>query len=298
MRRSRLAIAKPAILDFFDSSPIKVFRAPNLANILETKAEAWDLPISLTLNRFVNFLFKEGKLRQLQFKFLFQSATLFEWGDASIYEIAMAIRPKGFLSHLSALRYHNFSDQPGEGEEKIIYINDEQKEKSKSSGALEQPRIDAAFKRPVRKSNNHVEVKGYTFYQLSGMHTNRLGVIEVQEPNCPVPIRVTKPERSLIDATVRPIYSGGPANVLEAFRRASGEVDVEAMLAMLQELAFLYPYHQAIGFYLEQAGVYDASILNLFHKLPKDFDFYLDYQMEDFRYSRDWRLYYPAQLLS
>jgi hypothetical protein len=296
MRRSRLAIMKPYILDFFDNEPTKVYRASDLTNILEAQRESWELPISLTFHKFSEFFSQEGKLRSLQFKFLFQPTTLFEWGDASINEIAMAIRPRGYLSHLSALRYHAFSDQPGDEDEKIIYINDEQKEKPKSSGRLEQLRIDAAFKRPVRKSNNRVDMKGYTFYQLSGMHTNQLGVIEVQDANCPVPIRVTKPERSLIDATVRPIYSGGPANVLEAFRRAAGEVDVEAMLVMLQEMSFVYPYHQAIGFYLERAGVYNVSTINAFHSLPREFDFYLDYGMVESRYSQDWRLYYPAEL--
>jgi len=296
MRRSRLAIAKPHILTFFDNSLTKVFLTSDLEDILDEQGAIWNLPVSLTLNKFIQFLSEEGQLVVLRFKFLFQGTRMFEWGDASIYEIAMAIRPKGYLSHLSALRYHGFSDPPGDDEEKVIYVNDEQKEKPKGSGSLEQSRIDAAFKRPARKSNNHVEVKGHTFYQLSGMHTNRLGVIEVPDPACPVPIRVAGHERSLIDATVRPIYAGGPGTVLEGFRRAAGHVDAGAMLTMLQELAFVYPYHQAIGFYLERAGVYEANALDLFRRLPRDFDFYLDYEMEDPSYSSDWRLYYPGEL--
>lgn len=55
------------------------------------------------------------------------------------------------------------------------------------------------------------------------------------------------------------------------------------------------PYHQVIGFYLERAG-YSASDLDHFRRKPLDIDFYLDYQITDPVYSRDWRLYYPRDL--
>jgi len=59
---------------------------------------------------------------------------------------------------------------------------------------------------------------------------------------------------------------------------------------------FVYPYHQAIGFYLDQAGVSKPSELKLFLEPGLKFDFYLDYKMEDLEYSEKWRLYYPADM--
>jgi hypothetical protein len=43
---------------------------------------------------------------------------------------------------------------------------------------------------------------------------------------------------------------------------------------------------------LELAGFDDESV-NLFRKLPMEYDFYLAHQMDDTRYVREWRLYVP-----
>lgn len=61
-------------------------------------------------------------------------------------------------------------------------------------------------------------------------------------------VRVTSLERTLLDATVRPGYAGGVANVLEAYRRAREDLNVSRLINTLGELDHVYPYHQAIGF--------------------------------------------------
>jgi hypothetical protein len=63
---------------------------------------------------------------------------------------------------------------------------------------------------------------------------------------------------------------------------------------MLKKLNYIYPYHQAIGYYIEKAGNYnDAQIELLREKFKFERDFYLTYQMKDTKYSKKWRLYYP-----
>ena len=57
----------------------------------------------------------------------------------------------------------------------------------------------------------------------------------------------------------------------------------------------LYPYHQAIGFYLERVG-YSGPDLDLVRSAGLHFDFYLAHGMQDRHYSRDWRVYYPRGL--
>jgi len=78
---------------------------------------------------------------------------------------------------------------------------------------------------------------------------NRLGVIDYDLDG--IMIRITGLERTLVDAVVRPDYSGGIEEVLKAFTAVKGEISVNKMLAILKKMDYMYPYHQALGFYLE-----------------------------------------------
>ena len=60
------------------------------------------------------------------------------------------------------------------------------------------------------------------------------------------------------------------------------------------ELDFAYPYHQAIGFYLEKSGAYKPAEVAPFRRLAREFDFYLTYEMGDPAYDGDWRVYFPT----
>jgi len=106
-------------------------------------------------------------------------------------------------------------------------------------------------------------------------------------------LMVTDVERTLIDIVVRPSYSGGIKEVLEAYRKAVGKVSINKLSAMLQKLNYTYPYHQAIGFYLQRAGVYRESQISLLKKFKFEYNFYIANQIKEPEYSKEWRLYYP-----
>ena len=110
-------------------------------------------------------------------------------------------------------------------------------------------------------------------------------------PDCG-PLRYTNLERTLIDATVRPVYAGGVFEVRKAYEQAKEKVSVNRLTALLQKLNYIYPYHQAIGFYLERAG-YKTEFVSLLRRFPMDFDFYLAHDMGQNDYVREWRLYIP-----
>ena len=106
---------------------------------------------------------------------------------------------------------------------------------------------------------------------------------------------MTNVERTLIDITVRPVYSGGVSEVLKAFTLAREHISVNRLAAMLKKLAFIYPYHQVVGFYLERAG-YRSSSLDLFRSMPREFDFYLEHNLKEKTYVKEWRLFIPKWL--
>ncbi len=126
------------------------------------------------------------------------------------------------------------------------------------------------------------------------MYTGELGVVEFREPG-EGQIKVTDLERTLIDITVRPAYSGGVVEVLNAYKLAKGKVLVDKLVKMLKKLDYIYPYHQAIGFYLERAG-YNESTVSLLRKFEMNYDFYLAHQMKEKSYSQEWRIYFPKGL--
>jgi hypothetical protein len=83
---------------------------------------------------------------------------------------------------------------------------------------------------------------------------------------------------------------------LGTYRLAKDKVSVKDLATMLKKMDFFYPYHQAIGFYLERSGAYEESLIQPFKELAMQYDFYLTNQMKDMSYSKEWRLYYPKGL--
>lgn len=183
---------------------------------------------------------------------------------------------------------HNLTEQIP----KTIYVNLEQPEKPKPKSPLSQENINRAFSRPQRVSKNIAILGDYKICRLNGKFTNKLGVINIKGSQGET-LLATDIERTLIDSVVRPAYSGGVFEVLNAFIRAKDKVSINKLTAMLKQLDYVYPYHQAIGFYLERSGVYKDSQIRLLKKSDFKYDFYLTHQMKETEYSKEWRLYYP-----
>ena len=105
---------------------------------------------------------------------------------------------------------------------------------------------------------------------------------------------MTDLERTLIDIVVRPFYAGGVGEVTKAYERAGSRASTNRLAALLRQLDYVYPYHQAVDFYLERSGVFTESAIELFRgKFEFEFDFYLTYQMKEVRYDHRWRLFVP-----
>ncbi len=96
----------------------------------------------------------------------------------------------------------------------------------------------------------------------------------------------------MIDIAVRPSYAGGVFEVARAFRAALDKISIPVLVATLRKLDYVYPYHQAVGFYLQRAGM-DAPRLEKLKGLGLNYDFYLANRMSGPKYDKDWRLFYP-----
>jgi predicted transcriptional regulator of viral defense system len=288
-RPTRLTIAKKDIFDLFDQSSQKVYSPTQLAKILDDHRGYWRLAQRTTAGTFISFLERQGKLKASTFQApnYGRQTTRYAWSDASIYELAQSLQPRGYLSHATAVALHGLTDLIP----KTLYLNVEQSPKPVPSGSLTQRGIDQAFARKQRQSNMTYEHNGWSVTIINGKSTGALGVEELVGPSGEQ-LRVTNLERTLIDITVRPAYGGGIFQVLEAYRSAKERVSTNRLVATLKKLDYIYPYHQAIGFLMERAGYGDKRYAML-RQLGLEYDFYLTHGMQQPAYSRDWRLFYP-----
>ena len=290
MNKTRIQIAKPDIVAYFDTQVSHILKLTEIAAILSKQRAFWRLAQRTNTQQFIKFLTENSALKRLDFPFPYRAETRYVWGEVPLLEVLLTLKTNAYFSHYTAVRMHGLSEQVP----KTIYLNHEQKPQPQNPH-LEQGRIAAAFSRRPRVSQNAIDLGDLRICMVNGMYANQLGVVNEQvsyDSDAKINVRLTNIERTLIDVAVRPIYSGGIFEVLKAFRLAKDLVSVNALAAMLQKLKYVYPYHQVIGFYLERAG-YKARMVDLLRRFPMDYDFYLTHEMAATEYIEDWRLYVP-----
>ena len=211
------------------------------------------------------------------------------WGNPSAYGVAVAMRKNAYLTHGSAVFLQGLTDEIP----KTIYVNYEQSAKKPSTGKLTQEGIDRAFANRQRQSNLSYRYGDYQIVLVNGKHTGRLEVGTVPGETGEM-LEVTRLERTLIDITVRPAYAGGVYQVLEAFKGAKDKVSASILTATLKKLNYIYPYQQAIGFYMERAGYPESKWAKLL-KIGSTFDFHLAHSLpaSQRQYDKRWRLFHP-----
>ena len=291
MPKLKMQPPKRDIIGYFEGTSQKIFTRSDIDNIFSENREFWRISVSTSVHQFIEFLLAGTKLQKIRLEFPSRNLIRYSWGEPPVWELASTLSPNSYFSHYAAVYLHDLTEQVPN----VIYVNSEQPRKYPDPDSLAQQGIDGAFKRPVRVSKNTASFQNWKICLLNGMYTGKLGVVGMMIDSESNEMPVTNIERTLIDITVRPVYSGGIFEVLKAFERAKGTVSVNRMAAMLKKMNFVYPYHQAIGFYLERAG-YKETVIKLFRKFDMKFDFYLAHNMKEKSYSKRWRLYFPKGL--
>jgi hypothetical protein len=276
------------IRSFFENAPSRVFSPAELARIIEDHRNTWNLAATTPVAKLIDRLVANNILSLFEIPFSNEEIVQrYFFGKPSAYDIALSLHNKSYLSHYTAVFQHGLTTQVP----KTIYVTHEQSAKVQARGTLTQAAIDSDFLSPQRKPEIKGMFEDYRLILLNDRHTNRVGVTTVAIDKAK--LSYTDLEKTLIDITVKPNYAGGAFAVLEAYKRALAlNLSVNKLAATLNNLSFIYPYHQAVGFYLTRAG-YTGDLLSLLRKQPMPFDFYLDYQIEEKGYSPDWKIYFP-----
>lgn len=287
--RSRLSIAKVDILNALNALKKQgkiAFARSELDELLSNQREFWQLAKKTTVNQFIKFLEGSAGLQLHTFKFP-RPTCRYSLGPATTLELVQSLSPNGYFSHYTAMSLHGLTEQIP----KTIYFNTEQRLRP-GGGELTQAGINRAFAMKCRVTNNVSTFREQTICMLNGGNTDDLGVVPHTTAEG-AKIRVTNIERTLIDIVVRPIYSGGISEVAKAYSNASGLVSVNKLAAYLRDIGYTYPYHQAVGYYLDRSRKYTDSQLSLIQQFEMKFDFMLDYQMKDKEFVEKWRLFVP-----
>jgi predicted transcriptional regulator of viral defense system len=281
--------ARTLIVETFESQPRRTFTATSLVGFIDAHREAWRIKAYVSTTVLMEFLLTETPLRKLRLESQhYASLDRFSWGDpASPYELALTLRQGSYLSHGTAVSLLGLTDEVPT----FFYVNKEQSPKPARS-SLTQEGINRAFAVPQRKSRNVFRFRDWRFVLLNGKHTGNLGV-EQRSGTAGETLRATGLERTLIDIAVRPTYAGGVFKVQEAYRTAKARVEIGALAAMLRELDYVYPYHQAIGFYLERSGI-PAEQLEPLRRLGISYEFFLAHGLSNTTLDSSWRLRIPA----
>ncbi len=288
--RERQAFLIQQFKERLANSPKAVFSWEEIRSLLNRLRAECPFPKSLSERKLQRTLIESGILREIALTATYPfQAKRYHFGPFSGYELALSLRPGAFLSHGTAARLHNLIDH----EPNTIYVNKEQSPKT-SAGSLTQAGIDRAFASKQRTSAYAITHQQTRIVLLSGKHTGRLGVTKMMGPRSEQ-LELTDIERTLIDVAVRPTYAGGAKSVAEAYRNASQRLSISRIAIMLRDLKYVYPYHQVVGFYLQNAGC-PLSALRPFRESGFDFDFYLEHSMKHTRLYPTWRLHVPEDL--
>jgi len=265
-----------------------VFSIPDLQRIFRENKVLWAIPGTTKAEEFIKHLIEKKTITKIEIKLpREEKLNKYICENPSIFEIALSIKSKSYLSHYTAMFLHGLTDNIP----KTIYTNTElKKTKNLNTKKLVQGSIDKAFGCNMRQSNQIAKLNEVEIYLLNSKNVDQIGVKKFTLNG--VKLLVTDIERTLIDIAVRPNYAGGIAEVLNAYIAAKDRVSVNRMVSILKKLDYTYPYHQAIGFYLEKAG-YNKSVLKLLEKIEIKHKFYLTYKIKEKDYSKKWKLFFP-----
>ncbi len=213
------------------------------------------------------------------------------------YELAAGMLPRGYFCNLSAIYHHALTNQVPS----TVYWCQETAapKKGRSEQQVTDARMRAAFVKPNKRTSFVLSHNDSDIVIVERTRGTDHGVLPVRSKHspCPAGSRVATLERALIDAVVSPQYNGGITSLCDYFRMAKKKLKTKRLLEIYRKLEFVYPYAQAIGFFMAHSGMPEQaeSIRRVY---PPRQRFYVDHGAKTFWvYDEHWMICYPKGLV-
>ena len=126
--KSRFVVAENKIKSFFKEGIKKVYSKEQLGRILEQNRVLWNLAFSMNNDKFIEKLLSSEILikREIIFNGYLAKKERYLTSNASVFQVAVSLVNKSYLSHYSAVYFHGLTNQVP----KTIYISFEQSKMS------------------------------------------------------------------------------------------------------------------------------------------------------------------------
>ena len=187
---------------------------------------------------------KKGLIRRLMKGLYCLSSEYLKGVPIHEFEIALALASPSSIAYMSALSFHNLTDQMGT----IIYIMtpiDPQKKYSKNVYKIEGVRY-----RIIRVKKEH-------FFGLEQKWIGRER------------ITITDLERTLIDGLIKPKYCGGFREVLDAYTQVIDGIDIPKIISYAKKISD--SVCKRLGWVLSNLGVHDEQLKPLLERTTTSF---------------------------
>lgn len=161
-------------------------------------------------------------------------------------EVLMEVHPYAAVSYLSALVFHGLTDNLPKGIDTIVPLD--------GTGDLiplgTEPRDWEGLSLVRGRTTERILGRPVTWHQIKPERFFGFGVYQPSG----YPVRVTTPERTLLDALQAPELSGGIENVLRAWALARDTLDLDLLIRYADRFNITL-LRQRTGFILEELGL-------------------------------------------
>lgn len=198
------------------------------------------------------------------------------------YSLISTFEKEMFFSMSTALNIQGFSDFRND---LIFYSKELTKKVTLSKNNLTQESIDNAFKRAYRYTKNTAKYKNNHLVYLTPKYTNHYEVIKYKEYN------VSSINRAFVEMLINVQYFKSFTHIIDCYSPLKHRLNLEIIYQVVENFDLIYPYHQLIGFTLENIG-FNKNELSKFKSKVSLFNFYTEKNKENYKFDSYWNIYY------